>query len=184
MESTKGYSYTVRESRQYPGLSRNDPYLVPKTIEKDGRTYRLEDVKWSGGSENSVAEFYTADATYIGTATGEAPDGYLATATYTGQVTKETPGNLQYTLIYEPVPAPVIAEPESSIDWIAILWISVAVLGAAALVALAVFLVKKYGLFSKKRAVYHPDYEPEARPARRKPHALGYMKRDGGTDNA
>jgi hypothetical protein len=182
VESTKGYTYTAKEVRQYTGLNRNDPYLLPKTIEKNGLTYALADVRWSGGCENSPSSVYTADVTYTAKATGQAPDEYLVTATYTGQVTKETPGNMLYTLTYEPVPEPVI--PDNT-DWSAVGRIVLIVIGVLALAVLAVFLFRKFGWPKKKASGYGlPDYEPESRPARRKPHALGYMKRDGGADNA
>jgi hypothetical protein len=185
VESTTVYSYTVKEVREYTGLARNDPALIPKTVEKNGLTYSLADIQWSGGSENSPAATYAATAVYTALASGHKPDEYTVTAMYTGTVEKEETGNVQYTLVYEPVPAPVIVEPTISVDWNLILWMGLAVLGAGGLTAGAVFLVRKYGLFKRrKRRQYQPEYEPEARPARRKPHALGYMKRDGGMEDA
>jgi hypothetical protein len=183
VESTTGYNYTVKEVREYTGLTRNDPYLVPKTVEKNGLTYQLADIQWSGGSENDPTASYTATAVFTALASGQKPDGFTATAIYTGEVSKEEPGNVQYTLIYEPVPAPVVAEPEKPvIDWMPIIRISLIIIGIAGFIATAVFVLRKFGPIKRKN-VYHPD-APIARPARRKPHALGYMRREGGTDNA
>ncbi len=153
-------------------------------MEKGGVTYWLSKINWSGGGENIPSASFDATVLYTGVAHGEKPDGYTVTATYSGDVTKEEPGNIQYTLIYEPVPEPVVVEPESKVNWSNILWLVLGGVGIGGLVFLAVFLFRKFGLFKrKKRPVYDDGYEPEARPARRKPHALGYMKRDGGMDN-
>jgi len=186
VESTKAYSYTVRETKEYHGLTRNDPYLVPKTLEKNGRSYNLADILWSGGSENSPSSIYTATAIYTGKATGQAPDGYIVTAQYTGEVTNETPGNVVYSVIYEPIPVPVIPDIEipDNIDWGILTGIALFIVGGGALAALVVYLFQKLFRRVKKPVRYTlPDNEPEARPARRKPHALGYMKRDGGNEN-
>ncbi len=186
VESTTGYSYTVKEVREYPGLTRNDPYLVPKSITDNGLTYTLAEIQWSGGSENAPAATYPATAVYTALASGQRPDGYAVTAHYSGPVTKEEPGNVRYMLIYEPVPAPVVSAPEvPTIDRSRVLWVGLGIAGIGGLAMGIVFLNRKFGIFKrKKRRQYHPDYEPEARPARRKPHALGYMKRDGGMEHA
>ena len=182
VESTKGYTYTVSDTKEYYGLDRNDPYLVPKTMEKNGISYSLADIKWSGGNENSPSSIYTATALYTGKATGQTADGYLITASYTGQVQKEVPGNVLYTIIYEPIMAPVIPD---DFDWGKVTPIVFIVIGIGGLAVLAVFLVRWLRSRKKSNSGYGlPEYEPEARPARRKPHALGYMKRDGGIDNA
>ncbi len=181
--STTGYSYTVKEVREYTGLERNDPYLVPKTVEKNSLTYQLADIQWSGGSENDPAASYTATAVYTALSTGQKPVGFTATAIYTGEASKEEPGNVQYTLIYEPVPAPVVTEPvKPTIDWMMIIRITLLILGIGGLIVAVVFVFRKFGPI-KRKTVYHPD-APPARPARRKPHALGYMRREGGTENA
>lgn len=53
---TSNYSYQLKETKEYTGLDRNDPYYIPKTTEKNGVTLKLADVKWTpmaSGAENS-----------------------------------------------------------------------------------------------------------------------------------
>lgn len=72
---TSSYSYQLKETKEYTGLDRNDPYYIPKTTEKNGVTLKLADVKWTpmaSGAENSeVPSLYQATALYTGTAWGE-----------------------------------------------------------------------------------------------------------------
>jgi len=85
----------VTDTREYPGLVRNDPYLIPKTVQKSGVTLELCDVNWSPGSDYDPSPAsYTATASYKGSASGSRPSGYTATATYTGEVVKIVPGNI------------------------------------------------------------------------------------------
>ena len=84
---TSNYSYQLKETKEYTGLDRNDPYYIPKTTEKNGVTLKLADVKWTpmaSGAENSeVPSLFQATALYTGTAWGSKADGYTVTAEYT-----------------------------------------------------------------------------------------------------
>ena len=39
---SSNYSYTLKDTREYLGLERNDPYYVPKTTEKNGAVLKLD----------------------------------------------------------------------------------------------------------------------------------------------
>lgn len=188
VESTSGYTYTLNDTKEYYGLERNDPYYIPKTTIKNGVTLSLTDVKWTpaGGNENLVAPTFTATAYYTGKASGSKADGYLVTARYSGPVEKAVPGNILYSIVYEAVPVPIIP---SSFDWGQTGLIALLVVGSAGIVVLGVFIFRKVGKLprlTKRTAGGFDEYQSgsEARPVRRKPHALGYMKRDGGTQDA
>jgi len=188
VESTSGYTYTIKDTKEYYGLERNDPYYIPKTTQKNGVTLSLADVQWSpaGGNENLVAPTYTATAVYTGKASGSKADGYLVTARYSGNVSRLTDGNILYSIIYEAVPVPIIPE---SFDTGEAGLIAFLVIGGAGIVVLGVFIFRKIGKLprrTKRTAGGFDGYQsgPEVRPERRKPHALGYMKRDGGTQDA
>jgi len=187
VEFTSGYAYTVSDSREFTGLDRNDPVYIPKTSSKNGVALALADIKWTPGtSGNEQFPVYSATAVYTGKAYGSAPDGYLITAQYSGMVEKAVPGNVRYSIIYEAVPVPIIPE---SFDWGKAGMISLLVVAGCGLVVFAVVLLRKLGLPKRRRklvAAGFADYEAEleARPERRKPHALGYMKRDGGDFDA
>ncbi|MDL2232055.1 hypothetical protein LJC63_00555 [Ruminococcaceae bacterium OttesenSCG-928-L11] len=181
--STNGYAYTIKDSREFFGLERNDPYYIPKTTTKNGMTLALADIQWNpANSENLAAPIYSATAYYTGKGYGSAPDSYLVTAQYSGMVQKAVPGNVLYSIVYEAVPIPIIPE---SFDWGKAGMISLLVVTGCGFVVLAVVLLRKFGLPKQRRKVVatgFADYqsELEARPERRKPHALGYMRRDGG----
>ena len=104
---TSSYSYQLKETKEYTGLDRNDPYYIPKTTEKNGVTLKLADVKWTpiaSGAENSeVPSLYQATALYTGTAWGSKADGYTVTAEYTGEVSRMTEGKVLYSIVYEEV---------------------------------------------------------------------------------
>jgi len=114
VESTEGYRYAVTDTREYPGLVRNDPYLIPKTVQKSGVTLTLCDVSWSPGSDyDPNPASYSATAFYKGSASGSKPSGYTATAAYSGEVAKTVPGNMIYTLVYAAKPIMPVELPES-----------------------------------------------------------------------
>lgn len=143
VDGTVGYRYAVTDTREYPGLVRNDPYLIPKTVQKSGVTLTLCDVKWSPGSDydpNPTA--YNATAYYKGSASGSRPSGYTAAAVYSGEVVKTVPGSVMYTLVYAAKPAPLVELPEG-LNWTPVLigLGSVAVLGGVA--AVAIFLLRR-----------------------------------------
>ena len=106
---TTSYSYTLKDTREYTGLDRNDPYYIPKSTEKNGVTLTLADVQWtpmaSAGDNSEVPSLYKATAVYTGTAWGSKADGYLVTASYTGEATKTEEGQQMVSIVYEEVPA-------------------------------------------------------------------------------
>ena len=91
----KTNSYTVTASRSYPSLSDADLSLVPKTIQENGRTLTLSNVEWTHDST-----FYTANATYTGSASSRNATGYTVAANYVGQVSKTTCDAVAYTAIF------------------------------------------------------------------------------------
>lgn len=125
---TEGYSYSIKDVKEFAGLERNDPYYIPKTAEKYGVTLQLAGIEWTpmaSRSDNSdTPSLFKATATYTGTAWGSKASGFLATATYSGEVTKTTAGELVYSIVYEEVP-PAGKENKSAlldnINWALIL---------------------------------------------------------------
>lgn len=105
---TTSYSYTLKDTREYTGLDRNDPYYIPKSAEKNGVTLTLADVRWtpmaSAGDNSEVPSLYKATAVYTGTAWGSKADGYLVTASYTGEATKTAEGQKMVSIVYEETP--------------------------------------------------------------------------------
>jgi len=188
VESTRAYTRTVSEVREFHGLARNDPYLIPKSIQVGGVTFALTDIQWRAGSPNERNPMFSAFATYTGRVGGQTPDGFPVTARFAGNVSRETPGNIVYTVIYEPVPPEVIVydEPGGFALGGAVRGALIVVVGAG--LGVAVFLLRKRLPFKLRRKAKRdkhraPEHEAVARPARRKPHALGYMKRDGEPGN-
>ena len=104
---TSNYSYQLKETKEYTGLDRNDPYYIPKTTEKNGVTLNLADIEWTpmaSAAENSdVPSLYRATAIYTGTAWGSKADGYTVTADYTGEVSRTIQGDMKYSIIYEEI---------------------------------------------------------------------------------
>lgn len=105
---TTGYSYTLKDTREFTGLDRNDPYYIPKTAEKNGVTLKLADVDWTPMASNAdnggAPSLFRATALYTGTAYGSKPTGYLVTAAYTGEAVKTTEGEVVYSIVYEEIP--------------------------------------------------------------------------------
>ena len=105
---TTSYSYTLKDTRVYTGLDRNDPYYIPKSAEKNGVTLTLADVRWtpmaSAGDNSEVPSLYKATAVYTGTAWGSKADGYLVTVSYTGEATKTEEGQQMVSIVYEEHP--------------------------------------------------------------------------------
>lgn len=106
---TSNYSYQLKETKEYTGLDRNDPYYIPKTTEKNGVTLNLSDIEWTpmaSAAENSdVPSLYRATALYTGTAWGSKANGYTVTADYTGEVSRTIQGDMKYSIIYEEIQA-------------------------------------------------------------------------------
>ncbi len=131
----QSYSYTINDSREYTGLASNDPYLVPKEVNKNGATLSLQDIQWTPTGVkpdgSGLPASYTATASYSGKGWGSKVTGYTATLPYSGEVTREIPGKVQYTLVYEEIPP----EPVEEKDTVSPLLVS----GGIALVAAAGF---------------------------------------------
>lgn len=159
-----GYGSSTKEitaARTYPGLADQDAQYIPKSIEDNGRTLTLQTVNWQ--TENSG--FFTAVATYSGTATSSYVTGYTVTAEYEGTVFRIALNKVRYVAIFEgtaltptepepgpmpdpePVPDPVTAhEPETpafQFNWAYILipLAALAVIGGG--VGLALFLKRR-----------------------------------------
>lgn len=140
------YSYSLTETREYPGLPANDASYIDKTITKNGATLHLDSIEWevAGTSPTDtglVPTLYKGIATYSGRATGSRVSSYTAYITYTGEVSKTTPGMTTYAVIYrgESIPAPVleevVEEKLSSLLWV---WCLIGVLVIGGVVALYV----------------------------------------------
>lgn len=183
VDETEGYAYTIKDTREYTCLDRNDPALIPKTVEKNGATLSLGDIKWSGGNENAVESTYSATAYYTGKGYGQRPGSYIVTANYSGEVTKEVPGNIVYNVIYEPIPVPILPE---SFDWGKALTILSVAAGSLIALVVIVLLVKKLApklQFKKKEKNEMEEYDIPPRPVRRKAQGFMHMKRSGGNEN-
>lgn len=104
---TSSYSYQLKETKEYTGLDRNDPYYIPKTTEKNGVTLNLTDIEWtpmaSAAGNSDVPSLYQATAIYTGTAWGSKADGYTVTADYIGEVSRTIQGDMKYSIIYEEI---------------------------------------------------------------------------------
>ena len=97
--------YTMRESREYPHLTSNDPSLVPKSITKNGTAYALEGIEWVTQASaaidyQQVPTTYTAVATYTSSGRRTITEDYAVTATYTGTVAKTVEGPTTYDLLF------------------------------------------------------------------------------------
>lgn len=101
----KSRSYGVSATRTYPNLSDADTALIPKSVEENGRTLTLADIRWESAAEDQMDGYelamrYTAVATYTGTATSKYATGYVVTADYSGEVTRTTCDTVVYTAVF------------------------------------------------------------------------------------
>lgn len=110
--------YTITDTKQFPGLSRNDPSCVPTTTMKNGSTLTLSDISWTVtgtglADDTLVPTSYTATATYTATGSRSVATGYVTTASYTGEVTAEGIRSITYTVTYlgTPVETPATFHP-------------------------------------------------------------------------
>ena len=178
VEGTESYSYTVTETREYPGLIRNDPYLIPKTVQKGGVTLTLSDVKWSPGADiDPNPASYHATALYKGAARGSRPIEYTVTAIFSGEVVKTVPGNVLYTLVYAAKPV-VLEEIPEGVNWTPVLFGlgSAVILGG---IGTAVF----FSLRRRRAVPAYTDEVPEIQKKRmRIPNMLNEMEDDDGQD--
>lgn len=136
-----GYSTSTRAvtaARTYPNLSDADVSLIPKSIEDGGRTLELANVQWQ-----EAGEFYTANATYTGTASSKYATGYTVTAEYSGEVSKTTNDTVTYAAVFSANPTQMQTAAKSGMNW---RWLLVLPTGAAAagLFFGGKFLLKKH----------------------------------------
>ena len=107
----------VSATRLYPDLADADLSLIPKTVEENGRTLTLDDVRWeSGWQTDADGGFirYSAAATYIGTVSDRYATGYTVTANYSGEVSRSDVEMITWRVEFAPVreAEPVEAPPE------------------------------------------------------------------------
>ena len=136
-----GYSTSTRAvtaARTYPNLSDADVSLIPKSIEDGGRTLELANVQWQ-----EAGEFYTANATYTGTASSKHATGYTVTAEYSGEVSRTTNDTVTYAAVFSASPARTQTAAKGGMNWS---WLLVLPAGAAAAGLLfgGKFLLKKH----------------------------------------
>lgn len=82
---------TLSATRTYPNLSDADVALIPKTIQDNGHTLTLADVRWDSAYQTEADEAvvrYCATAQYTGESSSQYVTGYTVTADYSGRVTK------------------------------------------------------------------------------------------------
>lgn len=176
---TSSYAYQVKETKEFTGLDRNDPYYIPKTAEKNGVTLKLADVEWtpmaSGADNSDVPSLFSATALYTGTAWGSKADGYIVTAEYTGEVSRAVEGQVLYSIVYEEV------MPEgSSFPWQTI---GLVVLGICVLAGtgLGVFFLIRV-LRNRERKPKVPKDPYADRPKMHRPEMLRAMDRGLGDE--
>ena len=120
------YTKNLSATRDYPNLASQDTQYIPKTIEDNGKTLTLQNIDWQTDNTATVdsytlADRYTAVATYTGTTTGSYVKGYTVTADYIGTVERIALNKVRYVAIYEgtaiepeapEVEVPVVEEPD------------------------------------------------------------------------
>lgn len=98
----KNYTYTVSDTRTYPGLASTDTSQIPKTVQKNGTALSLQSVDWQAANSenidyNDIANSYTAVAKYSANASGRSVTGYQTTASYRGTVERTDRKGTVYT---------------------------------------------------------------------------------------
>lgn len=117
--------YTISDTKQFPGLDRNDPSYIPATTVKSGTTLSLSSLSWAVtgtglADDTLVPTSYTATATYTATGSKKVATGYVTTANYVGEVTSEGIQSVVYTVTY-------LGEPVETIDKFNPLWLALPV---------------------------------------------------------
>lgn len=162
----KTSSRTVTATRTYPNLSGADVSLIPKTVEENGRTLTLADVKWQNAATTQTDGYdmalrYTATATYTGTATSQYATGYVVTASYGGEVTRISTDVTTYIAVFsstDGAPATTVTEgitanPETDSSTFPVLWLALP-LGLGAAGAAGYFGYRGYKHYINKKRGY------------------------------
>lgn len=107
--------YTISDTKQFPGLDRNDPSYIPATTVKNGATLSLSNLSWAVtgtglADDTLVPTSYTATATYTATGSRKVATGYVTTASYVGEVTAEGVQSIAYTVTYLGEPVEILEE--------------------------------------------------------------------------
>ena len=118
-----GYGSSTKEvsaTRSYPNLASQDTASIPKTIQDNGKTLTLQDIRWQTDNTGSVDGYsvgdrYTAVATYTGSATSSYVKGYTVIADYSGTVSRIALNKTRYVAVFEGTPIqPVALIPDIS----------------------------------------------------------------------
>ena len=174
---------TLKDTREYTGLDRNDPYYIPKTAEKNGVTLSLADVQWtpmaSAADNSEVPSLFRATAVYTGTAWGSKADGYLVSADYTGEATRTTQGSKMVSIVYEEVPsAGLFSVSGSPINWRGVLVLLLGIGAAAGAVYGVIWLIQRGKVSMKEREKARRQNDPySGRPPMDLPDLLDEMDR-------
>ena len=182
-DGTQSYAYTLKDTREYTGLDRNDPYYIPKTAEKNGVTLSLADVQWtpmtSAADNSEVPTLFRATATYTGTAWGSKADGYLVSADYTGEATRTAQGSKMVSIVYEEVPsAGLFSVSGSPINWRGVLVLLLGIGAAVGSVYGVIWLIQRGKESMKEREKARRQNDPySGRPPMDLPDLLDEMDR-------
>lgn len=149
----------VKETVTYTDLPLNDPYLIEKSITKNGDFLTLTDISWKETAWDATMPIaYKATCVYIGTTFISKTSGYTATGTYVGEVSQKNGVSTQktYQLFYAPLSANASSEyfEESNIETTSqvpskkqtpsiFLFVPAALLTMAAVIGFSIFLRKK-----------------------------------------
>ena len=115
-DGTRSTSRTVSQTREFPHLSNPDISLLPQTVTVNGRIYTLANVNWQTNTStavdfNSIAQTFTANATYTRTAISTVSTGYTTRAEYNGTLTRVSTGDTRFvaTFIGTPIVSPIVS---------------------------------------------------------------------------
>lgn len=126
-----GYS-TVTDSHPHTvtktyALDYNDRSLVPESVQADGLTLPLTNLRWTEAAnveDSDVPAAWTATATYSKTTytNRQVAKGYQAAAVYRGEAAKTSIGSVIYTVTYTGSKIPVLPglDPDITVSQIAV----------------------------------------------------------------